>query len=87
MESRSRSQPQCLYHAPFGASIFQGDGTETRLNIDFGELGGLLNIVRSQDEVIIQEGVKVKDQLWKMACKGNLHRGHHEEVGPAPLLY
>ena len=65
---------------PFGASIFQGDGTETRLNIDFGELGGLLHIFRSLDEVIIQEGVKVKDQLWKNMTEAQIRDGYHSAI-------
>jgi hypothetical protein len=49
---------------PFGASLFQDDGTSTRLNIDFAELEGLEAIFRSIDEQLILAAIAAKDSLW-----------------------
>jgi hypothetical protein len=49
---------------PFGASLFQDDGTSTRLNIDFGQLEGLEAIFRNIDEQIILAAIAAKDSLW-----------------------
>ena len=49
---------------PFGAGIFQGDGTETRLNVDFGQLEGLEAIFRGLDEQLVQAACAAKESLW-----------------------
>jgi hypothetical protein len=49
---------------PFGAGVFQSDGTETRLNIDFGQLEGLEETFRGLDEQLIQAAVAARDSLW-----------------------
>ena len=49
---------------PFGASLFQDDGSSTRLNIDFGQLEGLEAIFRHTDEQIILGAIAAKDSLW-----------------------
>jgi hypothetical protein len=49
---------------PFGASLFQDDGSSTRLNIDFAQLEGLEPIFRNIDEQIILAAIAAKDSLW-----------------------
>ena len=49
---------------PFGAGLYQGDGTETRLNIDFGQLEGLEAMIRGLDEQLIQAAITARDSLW-----------------------
>ncbi len=49
---------------PFGAGIYQGDGTETRLNLDFAQLESLEAIFRGLDEQLIQAAIAAKDSLW-----------------------
>jgi hypothetical protein len=49
---------------PFGASLFQDDGTSTRLNIDFAQLEGLEAIFRGIDEQLILAAIVAKDSLW-----------------------
>jgi hypothetical protein len=49
---------------PFGAGVFQSDGTETRLNIDFGQLEGLEATFRGLDEQLITAAIAARDSLW-----------------------
>ena len=49
---------------PFGASLFQDDGSSTRLNIDFAQLEGLEALFRNIDEQIILAAIAAKDSLW-----------------------
>ena len=49
---------------PFGAGTYQGDGTETRLTIDFGQLETLEVIFRGLDEQLITAAIAAKDSLW-----------------------
>jgi hypothetical protein len=49
---------------PFGAGTFQGDGTETRLTIDFGQLEHMEAIFRGLDEQLVQAAITAKDSLW-----------------------
>ena len=49
---------------PFGAGIYQGDGTETRLNLDFAQLESLEAIFRGLDEQLIQAAIAARDSLW-----------------------
>ena len=49
---------------PFGAGTFQGDGTEKRLTIDFGQLEGMEAIFRGLDEQLVQAAIAAKDSLW-----------------------
>ena len=43
-----------LLAAPFGARVYQGDGTETRLNIDFSMLEGIEPMLKHIYEQLIQ---------------------------------
>ena len=49
---------------PFGAGIYQDDGSSTRLNIDFGQLEGLALIYKGLDEQLIRAAIAVKESLW-----------------------
>ena len=49
---------------PFGAGLYQDDGSSTRLNIDFGQLEGLELIYRGLDEQLIRAAIAAKDSLW-----------------------
>ena len=49
---------------PFGAGLFQDDGSSTRLNIDFGQLEGLEAIYRGMDEQLIQAAIAAKESMW-----------------------
>ena len=49
---------------PFGAGTYQGDGTETHLNIDLGQLESLEAIFRGLDEQLVQAAIAAKDFLW-----------------------
>jgi hypothetical protein len=49
---------------PFGASLYQDDGSRNRLNIDFGQLEGLEAIFRGLDEQLIQAAIAAKESLW-----------------------
>jgi hypothetical protein len=49
---------------PFGSGTFQGDGTETRLTIDFGQLERMEAIFCSLDEQLVQAAITAKDSLW-----------------------
>ena len=50
---------------PFGAGLYQDDGSSTRLNVDFGQLEGLEAIFRGLDEQLVQAAIAAKDQLWQ----------------------
>ena len=67
---------------PFGAGVYQGDGTETRLNIDYGDLGGLLDLFRTLDEVIVKEAIKASAQLWpgRNLTPEQVREGYHSAV-------
>ena len=52
--------PSC----PFGAGLYQEDGSSTRLNIDFGQLEGLEAIYRGLDEQLIQAAIAARESLW-----------------------
>ena len=49
---------------PFGAGLYQDDGANTRLNIDFGPLECMEAIFRGLDEQLIQAAIAAKDSLW-----------------------
>jgi hypothetical protein len=49
---------------PFGAGLYQDDGSSTRLNIDFGQLEGLEATFRGLDEQLIQAAAAARDSLW-----------------------
>ena len=49
---------------PFGAGIYQGNGSETRLNIDYSALEGIESMFRNIDEQLIQAATAAKDSLW-----------------------
>jgi hypothetical protein len=49
---------------PFGASVFQDDGTSTRLNIDYGQLEAFEAMFRALDEQIIQATIAARDSIW-----------------------
>ena len=49
---------------PFGAGLYQEDGSSTRLNIDFGQLEGLEATNHGLDEQLIQAAIAAKDSLW-----------------------
>jgi hypothetical protein len=49
---------------PFGAVLYQDDGSSTRLNIDFGQLEGLEAVYRGLDEQLIQAAINAKESLW-----------------------
>ena len=49
---------------PFGAGLYQDDGSSTRLNIDFGQLEGLEATFRGLEEQLIQAATAAKDSLW-----------------------
>ena len=49
---------------PFGAGLYQGDGSSTRLNIDFGQLECMEAIFRGLDQQLIQAAIVAKDSLW-----------------------
>ena len=71
---------------PFGASVYQATGEETRLNIDYGELGGLLDLFHTLDEVIIREAVKASSQLWpgKNLTPEQVREGYHSAIKERP---
>lgn len=48
---------------PSGAGIYQGDGSETRLNIDYSALEGIESMFRNIDEQLIQAATAAKDSL------------------------
>ena len=48
---------------PFGAGLYQDDGSSTRLNIDFGQLEGLEATFRGLDEQLVQAAIAAKDSL------------------------
>ena len=49
---------------PFGAGLYQDDGSSTRLNIAFGQLEGLEAIFRGLEEQLIQAAIAAKESLW-----------------------
>ena len=49
---------------PFGAGLYQDDGSSTRLNIDFGQIEGLEATYRGLDEQLIQAAIAAKESLW-----------------------
>jgi hypothetical protein len=49
---------------PFGAGLYQEDGSSTRLNIDFGQLKGLEAIASGLDEQLINAAITAKESLW-----------------------
>ena len=53
-----------LLACPFGAGLYQEDGSSTRLNIDFGQLEGLEAIFRGLDEQLIKAAIAAKESLW-----------------------
>ena len=50
--------------SPFGAGTFEGDGTETRLNIDFGQLENMEAIFSGLDEQLNKAALAAEDSLW-----------------------
>ena len=49
---------------PFVASVHQGDGTETGLNINYSALEGIESMFRNIDGQLIQATTAAKDSLW-----------------------
>ena len=49
---------------PFGAGLYQDDGSSTRLNIGFGQLECMEAILRGLDEQLVQTAISAKDSLW-----------------------
>ena len=49
---------------PFGAGLYQDDGSSTRLNIDFGQLESLEAIFSGLDEQLIKAAIAAKDHRW-----------------------
>ena len=49
---------------PFGAGLYQDDGSSTRLNIEFGQLECMEAIFRGIDEQLAQAAITAKDSLW-----------------------
>ena len=52
-----------LLSRPFGAGLYQDDGSRTRLDIGFGQLEGLHAIFRGLDEQLIQAAIATKGSL------------------------
>jgi hypothetical protein len=61
---------------PFGAGLYQDDGSSTRLNIDFGQLEGLEATFRGIDEQLIQAAIDAKDSLWPKGLSDAQVREH-----------
>ena len=49
---------------PFGAGVYQGDGSEAQLNIDYSALEDIEPMFRNIDEQLIQAATAAKDHLW-----------------------
>jgi len=67
---------EALY-SPFNASVYQGDGTETRLNLDLHISDALRPILEAYDEFFAKE-------IKKVAPKANYHALVQESEGDFP---